>query len=154
MLRLRYYDNVVDICCMYRCFVSADVVSTEPDHLAIQLDYIDRVTSRVMLEAIMERIMDLLDMITFYRIDFSQPSSSTDQKTSSSAVTSSAVASSAVTSSVRYKPLDAQSRRIQTLVMFAVAMNHKEYREAEAALKRIAQKERNKGKRVKKIYCA
>ena len=141
MLRLRYYDNVVVICCMYRCFVSADVVSTEPDHLAIQLDYIDRVTSRVMLEAIMERIMDLLDMITFYRIDFSQSDRNKNSETSSSAVTS-----------VRYKPLDAQSRRIQTLVMFAVAMNHKEYREAEAALKRIAQKERQRGKRVKKIY--
>ena len=119
-------------------------VSTQGDHLAIQLDYIDRVTSRVMLEAIKERIMDLLDMITFYRIDFSQSDRNKSSGTSSSAVTS----------SVRYKPLDAQSRRIQTLVMFAVAMNHKEYREAEAALKRIAQKERNKGKRVKKIYCA
>ena len=97
-----------------------------------------------MLEAIMERIMDLLDMITFYRIDFSQSDHSTSSETSSSAVTS----------SVRYKPHDAQSRRIQTLVMFAVAMNHKEYREAEAALKRLAQKERDRGKRVKKIYCA
>ena len=89
----------------------------------------------------MERIMDLLDMITFYRIDFSQPDHSTSSGTSP-----------AVTSSVRYKPLDAQSRRIQALVMFAVAMNHKEYREAEAALKRIAQKERDRGKRTKKIY--
>ena len=92
----------------------------------------------------MERIMDLLDMITFYRIDFSQP----DHSTSGSGTSSSAVTSG------RYKPLDAQSRRIQTLVMFAVAMNHKEYREAEAALKRLTQKERDKGKRVKKIYCA
>ena len=118
-------------------------VSTQGDHLSIQLDYIDRVTSRVMLEAIMERIMDLLDMITFYRIDFSQ----SDRKKSSEA------SSSAVTP-VRYKPHDAQSRRIQTLVMFAVAMNHKEYREAEAALKRLTQKERDRGKRVKKIYYA
>ena len=116
-------------------------VSTQGDHLAIQLDYIDRVTSRVMLEAITERIMDLLDMITFYRIDFSQP----DHITSGSGTSSSAVTSG------RYKPHDAQSRRIQTLVMFAVAINHKEYREVEAALKRIAQKERDRGKRVKKI---
>ena len=113
--------------------------------MAIQLDYIDRVTTRAMIEDIMERIMDLLDMITFYRIDFSQPDPSTS---------GSGTSSSAVTSSVRYKPHDAQSRRIQTLVMFAVAMNHKEYREAEAALKRLTQKERDKGKRVKKIYCA
>ena len=95
-----------------------------------------------MIEDIMERIMDLLDMITFYRIDFSQP----DHSTSGSGMSSSGGTSG------RYKPLDAQSRRIQTLVMFAVAMNHKEYREAEAALKRIAQKERQRGKRVKKIY--
>ena len=128
---------------LYKLRLVSVAVSTQGDHLAIQLDYIDRVTSRVMLEAIMERIMDLLDMITFYRIDFSQPDHSTS---------GSGTSSSAVTSSVRYKPLDAQSRRIQTLVMFAVAMNHKEYREAEAALKRIAQKERDRGKRRKKIY--
>ena len=126
---------------MYFHLVSV-AVGTQEDHFAIQLDYIDRVTTEVMLDAIMERIMDLLDMLTFYRIDFSQP----DHSTSSEGT------SSAVTSSVRYKPLDAQSRRIQALVMFAVAMNHKEYREAEAALKRIAQKERQRGKRVKKIY--
>ena len=117
--------------------------STQNDHLAIQLDYIDRVTSRAMLDAIMDRTIDLLDMIKFYRIDFGQPDHSTS---------GSGTSSSAVTSSVRYKPLNAQSRRIQTLVMFAVAMNHKEYREAEAALKRIAQKERDRGKRRKKIY--
>ena len=127
---------------MYFHLVSV-AVGTQEDHFAIQLDYIDRVTTEVMLEAIMERIVDLLDMITFYRIDFSQP----DHITSGSGTSS-----SAVTSSVRYKPLDVQSRRIQTLVMFAVAMNHKEYRETEAALKRIAQKERDRGKRVKKIY--
>ena len=115
-------------------------VSPQHDHLAIQLDFIDRVTTRAMIEDIKERIIDLLDMITFYRIDFSQSGRS------------GTASSSAVTSSVRYKPLDAQSRRIQTLVMFAVAMNHKEYREAEAALKRIAQKERQRGKRRKKIY--
>ena len=115
-------------------------VNTQHDHLAIQLDYIDRVTSRVMIEAIMERTIDLLDMMTFYRIDFNQSGGNTSSGTSS-----------AVTP-VRYKPHDAQSRRIQTLVMFAVATNHTEYREAEAALKRIAQKERDRGKRRKKIY--
>ena len=128
---------------LYELRLVSVAVSTQGDHLSIQLDYIDRVTSRVMLEAIMERIMDLLDMITFYRIDFSQSDRNKNSGTSSSAVTS-----------VCYKPLDAQSRRIQTLVMFAVAMNHKEYREAKAALKRLAQKERDRGKRVKKIYCA
>ena len=127
---------------LYKLRLVSVAVSTQGDHLAIQLDYIDRVTSRVMLEAIMERIMDLLDMMVFYRIDFSQSDHSTSSETSSSAATS----------AVRYKPLNAQSRRIQTLVMFAVAMNHKEYREAEAALKRIAQKERDRGKRRKKIY--
>ena len=128
---------------LYKLRLVSVAVSTQGDHLAIQLDYIDRVTSRVMLEAIKERIMDLLDMITFYRLDFSQPDRNTSSGTSSSSVTS-----------VRYKPLDAQSRRIQTLVMFAVAMNHKEYREAEAALKKLTQKERDRGKRVKKIYCS
>ena len=128
---------------LYKLRLVSVAVSTQGDHLAIQLDYIDRVTSRVMLEAIMERIMDLLDMITFYRIDFSQSDRNKNSETSSSAVTS-----------VRYKPLYAQSRRIQTLVMFAVAMNHKEYREAEAALKKLTQKERDRGKRVKKIYCS
>ena len=118
--------------------VSAAASTQHDDPLAIQLDYIDRVVTHVMLEAIMERIVDLLDMKTFYRIDFSQPDHSTSGSGASSAVTS-----------ARYKPHDAQSRRIQTLVMFAVAMNHKEYREAEAALKRIAQKERERGKRVK-----
>ena len=132
--------RLTNIVCYPHLFSVAD--STQHDHLAIQLDFIDRVTTRVMVEDIMERIMDLLDMITFYRIDFSHCSGNTrDSGTTSSAVTSG-----------RYKPLDAQSRRIQTLVMFAVAMNHKEYREAEAALKRIAQKERQRGKRVKKIY--
>ena len=96
-----------------------------------------------MLEAIMERIMDLLDMMVFYRIDFSQSDRNKSSEASSSAVTS-----------VCYKPLDAQSRRIQTLVMFAVAMNHKVYREAEAALEKLTQKERDRGKRVKKIYCS
>ena len=118
------------------------VSSTQHDHLAVQLDFIDRVTSRLMLAAIRERFTDLINMGTFYGINFSQFRNGTSSVTSSSVVTS----------SVRYKPLDAQSRRIQTLVMFAVAMNHKEYREAEAALKRIAQKERDRGKRTKKIY--
>ena len=119
------------------------VSSTQHDHLAVQLDFIDRVTSRLMLAAIRERFTDLINMGTFYGINFSQ---------FRNGISGSGASSSAVTSSVRYKPLDAQSRRIQTLVMFAVAMNHKEYREAEAALKRIAQKERQRGKRVKKIY--
>ena len=120
-------------------------VGTQDDHLAIQLDYIDHVTSRAMLDDIMDRTVDLLDMIRFNRIDFSQSGRSTS---------SGGTSSSAVTSSARYKPHDAQSRRIQTLMMFAVAMNHGEYREAAAALKRLAQKERQRGKRVKKIYCS
>ena len=136
--KIHHTENAVNINVH---LTSAAVGGSQDGHLDMDLDFIDRVTSRVMLEAIMEHTIDLLDMMTFYRNGFSQPGNSTHSGTSS-----------AVTSSVRYKPHDPQSRRIQTLVMFAVVMNHKEYREAVAALKRIAQKERDRGKRTKKIY--